>query len=69
MSSFIVVFEWPAIARLAARTEKLDAQNPENAKIEAALMYGCEPFELGLPTRYMIFNDTGGLVFSYPETG
>ena len=32
-------------------------------------MYACEPFEPGMPVRYMVFDDRGGMVFRYPEDG
>jgi hypothetical protein len=69
MSAYIVVFEWPAATKLAARTERLEADGAEDAKMQAALMFACESFEYGLPVRYMIFDSRGGMVFRYPESG
>lgn len=69
MSAYIVVFEWPAAAKIAARTERLEAEGSEDAKMQAALMYGCESFEHGLPFRYMVFDGQGGLIFRYPDNG
>ncbi|THD57591.1 hypothetical protein [Phenylobacterium sp.] len=68
MSAYILVFEWPAITKIPARTEPLAAGNHEDAKLQAALMYACEPFDHGLPSRYLIFDGAGGLVFRFPET-
>lgn len=69
MTTFIVVFEWPSATGIPARTEPLDAVDADEAKIQAALMYGCEPFEHGLPARYMVFDGQGGLVFRFPDGG
>jgi hypothetical protein len=69
MSSYIVVFEWPAAAKIPARTERLKADSPQEAKTQAALMYGATPFEHGLPSRYLIFDGDGGLVFRFPTRG
>ncbi|HEX3365327.1 hypothetical protein [Phenylobacterium sp.] len=69
MSAYIVVFEWPAAAKIAARTERLEAEGSEDAKLQAAVMYGREPFEHGLPFRYMVFDGRGGLIFRYPDAG
>ena len=69
MSAYIVVFEWPAATKLAARTERLEADGAEDAKMQAALLFGSEPFEHGLPVRYMVFDGRGGMVFRYPESG
>jgi hypothetical protein len=69
MSAYIVVFEWPVATKLAARTERLEADGAEDARMQAALLFACEPFEHGLPVRYMIFDGHGGMVFRYPEAG
>ncbi len=69
MNSYIIVFEWPAAAKIAAHTERFEAACVEDAKMHAALTFGCAPFEHGLPYRYMIFDGRGGLIFRYPEHG
>lgn len=67
MSAYIVVFEWPAATKIAAQIEPLDAASSEDASVQAALLFGNEPFPHGLPTRYRIFDSRGGQVFCYPE--
>ncbi|HXA39466.1 MAG TPA: hypothetical protein VNW53_10730 [Phenylobacterium sp.] len=67
MSAFIVVFEWPAATKIAARTERIEAGGPEEAKLQAALLFASETFEHGLPVRYMVFDGRGGIVFRYPD--
>ena len=69
MSDYMVVFEWPAVTRIPAQTEPLEASGPEEAKVQAALLYGCEDFPHGLPTRYRVFDRRGGQLFCYPEAG
>jgi hypothetical protein len=68
MNAYIVVFEWPAAAKIPARTERLNADSPEDAKTQAALMYGATPFEQGLPSRYLIFDGGGALIFRFPTS-
>jgi hypothetical protein len=69
MSAFIVAFEWPAATKIAARTERIEAGDAEDAKMQAALIFAGETFEHGLPVRYMVFDGRGGMVFRYPDGG
>jgi hypothetical protein len=67
VKAFLVVFEWPAASKIPARSEWLEASDADEAKMEAAMMFGCEEFEHGLPSRYLVFDKAGGLVFHYPD--
>jgi hypothetical protein len=65
MNSYIVVFEWPAAAEIAPHARRFEAESSDDAKMQAAVMYGCEPFEHGVPCRYAVFDGRGELVFRY----
>ncbi|HZZ31465.1 MAG TPA: hypothetical protein VFE10_05675 [Phenylobacterium sp.] len=67
MSAFILVFEWPAATKIAARTERLEAEDADDAKLQAAMLFASETFEHGPPVRYMVFDGRGGMVFRYPD--
>jgi hypothetical protein len=67
VSVFHVVFEWPAAAKIAAETRRIEADGPEQAKVEAARMGAAEAFAHGPPTRYFVLTAGGGRVFTYPD--
>jgi hypothetical protein len=67
VSLYVVVFEWPDATHLGADTRRLDAAGPEEAKVQAAVMFASDAFEHGLPGRYCILNGNGATVFRYPE--
>ena len=66
MTSYIVAFEWPTATKIPAQVEPLEAASIEEASVQAALLFSCEPFPHGLPTRYRVFDRRGGQVFCYP---
>jgi hypothetical protein len=65
---YILHFEWPAGgARNVNAGHQLDADNDEQARMQAALLYAGASFDVPAPMAYRIVGPGGGVVYRYPE--
>jgi hypothetical protein len=69
MSQYSMRFEWRnAVNDKDEPLRRLTADNLEDAKIEAALLYAGEPFKGPPPSAFTILQNGWSEVYRFPET-
>jgi hypothetical protein len=69
MSQYSVRFEWRnALNNQDEPFRELGGDTFEDAKVDAALLYACEPFRGPPPSAYAILQNGVTEVYRYPET-